>query len=167
VPEGIKDDPGELKKFQGRTWPLASTFRVYVAGGEWPVPLRKSKKSGKMLLRIVRKISSSYSIMSAPYVCSDWGLGTWAKGSVALILASESASLLPGIPVWPGTHKWYFTNPCLHQPETYPGSRLRKSLKPSCVQGLPTLIQGYVSSWRGHSFKSHSQPFFLTFPELI
>jgi len=38
--------------------------------------------------------------MGVPYLCNDWGLrlGTWAKENVAPVLASESASLLPGIP---------------------------------------------------------------------
>jgi len=92
-----------------RLWPCSKFGTVHSGwnGEEGYVPLRKPKESGRR--ESCEKISFPVTVDGVmPYLCNDWGgsgasgLRTWAKGSVAPVLTSESASSLPGRTAWPG-----------------------------------------------------------------
>jgi len=55
---------------------------------------------------VVRKSSPPQRVASVSNLCNSrsQGQGTWVMGSVAPVLASESARSFPGSPAWPGTH---------------------------------------------------------------
>jgi len=74
--------------------------------GEGPVPPRKPKESGRGGCCEKKFVSTKSSCLIFAVVGAS-GQGTWVKGNVAPVLASESAHSFPGSPAWPGAGTYW------------------------------------------------------------